>query len=120
MYLIKKTAYGFELTFSGSMTATEMNQWVTDSIKELKSMVGKKFNVLIRMDELKPLPQDIKRILEQGQALYKKLGMQKSAVIAPSLIIAMQMKNAAKASGIDVTEQYFTPETLNDAVKWVS
>lgn len=119
MYEIKEAKYGFELTFTGSIDVKEMTQWLADSNIALRKMVGKKFQVLIHMDELKPLQEAAKKILIDGQAIYKRIGMTRSAVIVPNLLVKMQMENTAKASGIHEYERYFTKDKIDNAMNWI-
>ena len=119
MYEIKEAKYGFELTFAGSIDVKEMTQWLADSNIALRKMVGKKFQVLIHMDELKPLQEAAKKILIDGQVIYKRIGMTRSAVIVPNLLIKMQMENTAKASGIHEYERYFTKDKIDNAMNWI-
>ena len=121
MYEIKEAKYGFELTFAGSIDVKEMTQWLADSNIALRKMVGKKFQVLIHMDELelKPLQEAAKKILIDGQAIYKRIGMTRSAVIVPNLLVKMQMENTAKASGIHEYERYFTKDKIGNAMNWI-
>ena len=119
MYEIKEAKYGFELTFAGSIDVKEMTQWLADSNIALRKMVGKKFQVLIHMDELKHLQEAAKKILIDGQAIYKRIGMTRSAVIVPNLLVKMQMENTAKASGIHEYERYFTKDKIDNAMNWI-
>lgn len=119
MYEIKEAKYGFKLTFAGSIDVKEMTQWLADSNIALRRMVGKKFQVLIYMDELKPLQEAAKKILIDGQAIYKRIGMTRSAVIVPNLLVKMQMENTAKASGIHEYERYFTKDKIDNAMNWI-
>lgn len=119
MYEIKEAKYGFELTFAGSIDVKEMTQWLADSNIALRKMVGKKFQVLIHMDELKSLQEAAKKILIDGQAIYKRIGMTRSAVIVPNLLVKMQMENTAKASGIHEYERYFTKDKIDNAMNWI-
>ena len=119
MYEIKEAKYGFELTFAGSIDAKEMTQWLADSNIVLRKMVGKKFQVLIHMDELKSLQEAAKKILIDGQAIYKRIGMTRSAVIVPNLLVKMQMENTAKASDIHEYERYFTKDKIGNAMNWI-
>ena len=119
MYEIKEAKYGFELTFAGSIDVKEMTQWLADSNIALRKMVGKKFQVLIHMDELKSLQEAAKKILIDGQAIYKRIGMTRSAVIVPNLHIKMQTENTAKASDIHEYERYFTKDKIDNAMNWI-
>ena len=116
---IIKTDYGFEQFFEDNISIDEMNQWVRDSIKILASCPkGKDFNVLAHMENLKPISQEVKHILEAGQVHYSKAGLFRSAVICPTLLMMMQAKNAAKASGISEFEQYFLVNKKDEALAW--
>jgi hypothetical protein len=80
MYKIEKEKWGFTLTLGGTVN--------------------------IDMRTLKPLPTDAQAVMVQGQSLYKKAGMKRSAVILNSPVMTMQFKRLAKESGIYAFECY--------------
>ncbi len=122
MYKIENTDYGFRLSFDGFMKKPEMEQWLTDSQAKLKSP-PKSFGVLIDMRTLKPLPDDAKEVMQKGQALYKRSGMQRSCVVLNSLTLTFQFKKIAQSSGIYSFERYLSapdvPDWEKKAIAWV-
>lgn len=122
MHQISKTPYGFHLVFAGHITSAEMELWVKESRESLAKQ-SKPFSVLVDMRELKPLPPEVRTIMEQGQEAYKKGGMTRSAVVLHSSMLAMQFKNIAKESGIYAWERYVNTEEHPDweplALGWV-
>jgi len=122
MYKIENTDYGFRLCFGGYMKQPEMEQWITDSQATLKT-APKSFGVLIDMRTLKPLPEDARAVMQQGQALYKRAGMQRSCVILDSATLTFQFKKIAQSSGIYAFERYLSapdvPDWEKKAIAWV-
>lgn len=113
MYRIDKTNYGFKLTFGDFMKAAEMEQWVKDSEKQLKTQTAK-FGVFVDMRTLKPLPQDAQALMEKGQKLYKGKGMERSVVILDSPVVTMQFKRLAQQTGIYQWERYIDASKIKD------
>jgi len=111
MYAIKRSRVGstvvYDLSFGGVVTADEMKQWVQESRKALAT-APKAFTVRVDMRELKPLAPDVQAIMEEGQALYKKGGMTRSAVLLSNALIKLQFERLAKQSGIYEWERYFS------------
>ena len=121
MYSIEETDYGFKLEFGGMMTTEEMSKWKDESFKKLKASKKTVFGCVIDMHTLKPLQPETKSVLEAGQKLYAEKGMKHSAVLVPTKLIAMQMRNTAAASGIASGEKYFDLEDSNaekNAIAW--
>ncbi len=122
MYKIEKAPYGFKLTFAGFIQADEMKQWVDESKTALVS-APKGFGVLVDETALKPLPEEAKLVLQDGQALYKASGMARSAVGLSSALTTAQMKRVAQDAGIYEWERYFDassdPNWEAAAVSWI-
>jgi len=122
MYKIENTDYGFRLCFDGYMKKPEMEQWLSDSQANLRG-APQSFGVLIDMRTLKPLPEDAREVMQQGQALYKRAGMQRSCVVLNSATLTFQFKNIAQSSGIYAFERYLSapdvPDWEKKAVVWV-
>ena len=113
MYKIERKNYGFKLTFGDFIKATEMEQWVKESEKQIQSQVGK-FGVFVDMRTLKPLPQDAQEQMEKGQKMYKGKGMERSVVILDSPVTTMQFKRLAQQSGIYQWERYIDASKTSD------
>lgn len=121
MHKIEKVPYGFKLTFGGQIDKSEMEKWVGESQAALKGAAAS-FGVLIDMRTLVPLWPEVREIMQKGQALYKKAGMQRSCVVLESPILTFQFKEIAKQSGIYSFERYVsasTPGWENAAVSWI-
>lgn len=122
MWNIEKTNYGFKITFAGSIAPQEMSAWVMESIKQLRG-VQKGFTVLIDLTKLGTLTPATKKTMEDGQALYKKMGMLRSCVLCETYLQKMQFKNIATASGIFSFEHYVdvrdNPGHMREAMTWL-
>lgn len=105
MYRIEKKEDGFTLTFGGKMDKAELQKWLKESEQALTTCKPE-FGIIIDMRTLQGLPPDAQAVMVEGQALYKKKGMQRSAVILSSAAIAMQFKRLGKESGIYSFERY--------------
>ncbi len=75
------------------------------------------------MRTMKGVPPDAQEVMVRGQGLFKKKGMERSAVILSSAAIAMQFKRLGKESGIYSFERYFDASSdaawQKHAVDWV-
>jgi hypothetical protein len=122
MYKIERRVGAFSLTFGGTVTKEDLDHWLKESEEALATSNGP-FGVIVDLRTLKPLPPDSQAVLVQGQGLYKRAGMQRSAVILDSPLMAMQTKRLSKGSGIYAFERYFDassdPDWEKHAVAWV-
>lgn len=123
MYKIEKENFGYRLTFSGFIREDEMLEWAKES---KKAVVGapKDFGVLIDMKDLKPLPADSQKHMQDGQKIYKEKGMLRSAVIVNGATTKMQFQRIAKETGIYDWERYIDSTSIAGwekvAIDWVS
>ena len=122
MYKIEKRPSGYLLSFQGFITAAEMQAWADESIALLAGQVGR-FGVVVDMRKLRPLPADAQKIMVETQVLYKKKGMQRSAVILENSLTTAQFRRLAKDSGIDAWERYIDASVHANwtglAIDWV-
>ncbi len=121
MYKIEKKDYGYALNFSGLIKIDEMQKWYQECEKALIGAPSE-FVVLIDMVNLSPLPDDSQQLMVKGQAMFKKKGMIRSAVLVAKLITAMQFKRLAEQSGIKSTEKYLAaenPKAMELAMDWL-
>jgi hypothetical protein len=99
-----------------------MKNWLEESKKVLESALGS-FKLLIDMRDLKPLPEDSKAIMQEGQKLYKQKGMVRSCVILKGATIKMQFTRIAKESGIYAFERYIdstaSADWMTKAMNWL-
>ena len=104
MYRILQTSWGFFLTFEGRLAAEEMRQWVSDS-KAALGVVPHRFGVIADLRELELLDKTARQVMIAGQRLYRKMGMERSAVIVNSTLTGMQFARIATESDIIATER---------------
>lgn len=122
MYKLEKAPFGIKIKFAGFMQPDEMREWLEESKVALAS-APKGFGVLVDETELKALPEDTKKVLQEGQALYKASGMSRSAVGLASALTTAQMKAVAKDAGIYEWERYIdasaNPNWVAVAMAWI-
>jgi hypothetical protein len=123
MYNLEKKPWGFKLVFAETISNEEMKRWVKESQNALFGAAGK-FGILVDMRSLKPLSPDAQDTMVQGQQLFKKAGMERSAVILNSMALTLQFKRLAKESGIYVWERYIDASSHADweqiGISWVT
>jgi DUF971 family protein len=80
--------------------------------------------VMVDMRTLKPLKPDVQAVMVEGQKEYKVRGMERSAVVVPNAIVAMQFKRLAHESGIYQWERYIDASKSADwekvAEAWIT
>lgn len=113
MYKIDKTKYGYRLTFGGFITKDEMEKWLEESKKILKT-TSRKFGVFVDMRTLKPLVSEAQDAMKEGQKLYKQKGMERSVVILENAITTLQFKRIAQETGIYDWERYIDAFVTSD------
>ena len=122
MYKIERTDFGVRLIFDGFMKQEEMAKWVAESEQFVKSLPPK-FGVIVDMRGLKPLTAEAEKEMQNGQKLYKKSGMERSAVILSSAVVTMQFKRSAQETGIYQWERYIDASKVANweevAKKWL-
>lgn len=123
MHKIEKKGSNYWLTFSGFIAPEEMKQWVDDSKATLAGASGS-FGVFVDMRELKPLGNEAKAHMEEGQKLFKMKGMTRSVVIVNSAMTAMQFKRIARDTGIYELERYLSaadnPDLEKAGLDWLN
>lgn len=123
MYKIEKTGYGFKLTFGDYIQASEMKKWLEESKTQLASAPSK-FQILVDMRTLTPLPEDAQTVMQEGQKLYKMKGMERSCVILDNPTTTLQFKRIAKQTGIYAFERYVdsskSADWMTKAMNWLT
>ncbi|QFU83649.1 hypothetical protein [Natronorubrum aibiense] len=123
MYTIERTAFGFRITFAGTMDERELREWAADSRKALEEAPDE-FGVLVDMRELNLLSDDEQQVMRAGQQHYQDAGMVRSSVILESAVLTLQFRRLAKESGIYEWERYINAGTTDDwhqqAVDWLT
>jgi hypothetical protein len=121
MYRIEKTEYGLKLVFEGFIKADEMRKWYEDSKKALESQ-SEDYKVMVDMRNMKTLPPDSKKILEEGQRNFVSKGGIRAAIIASNVVTKEQQKNIAVKSGLGESEVYIDgsqPDWEQKALDWL-
>ena len=113
MFKIEETKYGYHLIFSDPLTRAEMIEWIYES-KTILQNSPKKFGVLVDMRFLSPLSDEARFFMTDGQMIYKKFGMERSAVIVSNNLTLKQFQIIAKKTDIYVWERYYDASIYND------
>ena len=113
MYRIEERDWGYHLVFGGDTTPTEMAQWLRESEKILQSR-EEDFFVFVDMRTLIPLDRKAQECIQEGQKLYRRSGMVRSAVILSSPVIAAQFRRIGGETGIGQWERYIDASTEPD------
>ncbi len=123
MYKIEKIGDVFYQTFGDFVSEQEMARWVDESEKTLANVKGQKFHVFADLRTLKPLPPAAGELMAKGQEMYRKAGMERSAVVLADAITAMQFQRIARQSGIYSYERYIdasaTPMFKEVGLEWL-
>lgn len=123
MWNISRQSFGFVLTFSGSLQLEELRQWQVQVRHELKTLPQGTWGVIVDMRALAPLPDEAQKLMVEGQQLFLKAGMKRSAVALNDAIITLQFRRLARQSGIDAWERYInaagTSNWQSAAKRWV-
>jgi len=106
MYAIDNTAFGYRMTFVGTVDLDEFQSWLADSNRQIAS-ASMRFGVLIDVRSLEPLSPRCQDILARGQQALRGHGMQRSAVVASKGYVARQLRMIARASGISENQRYW-------------
>jgi hypothetical protein len=122
VYKIEEATHGFTLTFAGTMYSEELNRWFAESERALARRKTR-FGVIVDMRELLPLGPEAREIILQGQCLFRKAGLVRSAVILKSTSVATQFRQLAKDSLVYKNERYIDAsqdtDCLKHALDWV-
>lgn len=113
MYTLQKTDYGFYLTLTGDITEQEMEDWLQESYDYLKNQTDE-FLLFVDMRDIKIISSVVKKLIIEGQKLYRGMGMMRSVMIVNDKFIKMQFQNIARESGIDQYERYVNSQEVED------
>lgn len=123
MYRILQTSWGYFLTFEGRVEADEIRRWIADS-KAALGVVPRRFGVIVDLRNLELLGKKAREIMIAGQRLYRRMGMERSAVIVNSTLTEMQFARIASESEILNTErtidEWREPNFWRLAEDWVT
>ncbi len=108
-----------ELTLEGTIRTDEMQQFVEQSVRAVKSLAhqGRDVKVLADLRQLRTTSPEAAELLRQGQAAAIQAGMKRIAEIVGSELTALQLNRIARGSGMDRLLRRFTTE--EDARTWL-
>ena len=123
MYKIEEGRHGFTLTFGGSLYSEELRRWLEESERTLAKRDGV-FGVIVDLRSLLPLGPEARELILQGQDLYRKAGLVRSAVILKNSSTTGQFRQLAKDSLVYKNERYIDAskekDCLRQALDWVT
>lgn len=122
MYDIEATEYGYEVTFSASIDDDDLREWELESTSELEDAADA-FGVVFDARELGDFSEALLDPFRDGQDAYRRAGMERSALILDSAVVALKLRRLAKDSGVYEWERYVHTGTTDDwrrvAADWV-
>ena len=116
MHKIETARHRFTLTFVGTLYSEELRHWLEESKRALAKCT-EPFGVIVDMRNSLPLGPEARALILQGQQLYRKAGLLRSAVILKSSSTARQFRQLAKDSLIYKNERYFDASEDENCVK---
>jgi len=116
MYKIEAGRHGYTLTFGGALYSEELRSWFEESKRALAVRKGT-FGVIVDMREVLPLGPEARALILQGQDLYRKAGLVRSAVILKSTSMTTQFRQLAKDSLVYKNERYIDASKEQDCLK---
>jgi len=122
VYKIEETTLGFTLTFGGVLYREELSHWLKESEHALARR-KEGFGVIVDLRNVLPLGPEAREIILQGQGLYRKAGLVRSAVVLSNSATASQFRQLAKDSLVYKNERYIDAskdsDWLKHALDWV-
>ena len=114
MFSIETKDFGYKLVFEGFIESDEMNDWFSESKRIMGEPTNREFGVFVDMRKLYPLPPESRDIMEEGQKLYKAMGMVRSVVIVNNIVTQLQFIRIAKETGIYGWERYIDASSVSN------
>jgi len=121
-YALEEMPFGFRVTIAGRVTRADAVQALKES-REALSVCKKPFGVLVDIRTLKPMADDVQAIVDETQRLFRKSGLERSAVVLASAVMTMQFRRIAKDTGVYRHERYVDASKHADwekiALAWI-
>ena len=111
MWNVSTQSFGFVLTFEGSPSAAELEDWIVESKNRLAGPLPAGWGLVVDMRSLKPLAADAQAVMAKGQLEYKNKGMTRVAVVMTDAIAIMQFRRLGRGTGVDKVERFVNSET---------
>lgn len=121
MFEMTEEEYGFCIRVSGSTSEPELRTWFREAIPQLQAAT-EGFGVMAMIEaDAQPFGPDERKLIEQGQATFRILGMARSAVVATRSEQLALYQQIAEAAGIERGERYFvrTAGSVEQAREWL-
>lgn len=122
MYRVDKRPYGFQLTMSGHVDDTQIQNYILE-IKELLPQLPPQFGILVDMREMTPLTPDNQASLVASQKLVADRLTRSATVVNDNAIVKMQFRRLSKAGGVVETKRFIDastdPNWTKTAEDWV-
>lgn len=117
-----KTPYGYKSVFTGNFTPDEAHAWFDDVKRAVAG--NRSFGQLIDVRGQTANSAETNAIIEDAMKYVKGQGMQRSAVVMSSAVMAMQIKRLAKETGMYAWERYIDasahPDWERVATAWIT
>jgi len=105
MFSFEDREYGYKLSFRGFIRADEMYSWLQEAERRI-SRQGGPFCLFMDIRDLRPIPLDAQRYLEEGYKLLRNRGLLRSSIIFENPVTSMQFRRLAMQTGIQNRERY--------------
>jgi hypothetical protein len=122
MYRIETAPFGFRITIGDRVSLEEATEQLIES-RTLLRVCTKPFGVLVDIRTLQPLADDVQAVIDETQRLYRRSGLERSAVVLASAIMTIQFMRIAKDTGVYAHERYVdaskSPRWEQLALDWI-
>jgi hypothetical protein len=122
MYTLEKVPFGFKVTIAGRVTAEEAVHAREESRTALAQSEGP-FGVLVDIRTLKPMADDVQLIVDETQRMFRRSGLERSAVVLASAVMTIQFMRIARDTGVYAHERYVDASKHADwekiALAWI-
>jgi hypothetical protein len=122
MYTLEKAPFGFRVTIAGRVTPAEAVHAREESRAAL-AHCEKPFGVLVDIRTLKPMADDVQLVVDETQRLFRRSGLERSAVVLASAVMTIQFIRIAKDTGVYAHERYVDASKYADwekiALGWI-
>jgi hypothetical protein len=122
LYTLEKAPFGFKVTIAGRVTHADATWVLAESRLALKGC-DKPFGVLVDIRTLKPLAEDVQKVVDETQRVFREQGLERSAVILASAIMTLQFMRIATETGVHAHERYIDASKDENwertAISWI-
>jgi hypothetical protein len=123
MYNIKKTYYGFHITFTGQMSEAEAVQF-KEEVDNILPSLEQPWSSIIDLRTWVPAEPAVQMLLLQVEQLSKNHGLQRRAIIAHSPVIKGQASQLSLSSETSDLERFIDASRVENweeqAIGWAA